>query len=128
MVFVGGQLMLSGIVLPALRSRLTPEEGLPIIHATARRFALIANAVLLPILLATGLALLSHRGVSWETLGRPGYGRLLSIKLSLVVLTVVLGAVHGVLAGRRPGSARPLAIGGLGTSLTIVVFATALVP
>ena len=37
-------------------------------------------------------------------------------------------AVHGILATKRPGSARPLAIAGLAASVGIVIFATALVP
>jgi putative copper export protein len=69
-----------------------------------------------------------HRGVRLDTLAEQGYGRLLSIKLSLVVVSIALAAVHGVLATRRPRSARPLGIMGLATSVGIVVFATALVP
>jgi hypothetical protein len=46
----------------------------------------------------------------------------------LVVASVALAAVHGMLATKRPGSARPLAIAGLASSVAIVVFATALVP
>ena len=54
----------------------------------------------------------------------PGYGRLLTIKLVLVAVSIVLAAVHGVLASRRPTSARPLAVGGVGVSLAIIVFAS----
>lgn len=128
MGWVGGQLMLSGVVLPVLRSALDPAERGPLVHATARRFATISNVALLPILLATGIALAWHRGVTFGSFDDPGYGRLLGIKLALVVVSVVLAAVHGVVASRRPSSARPLAISGLGVSLAIVVFATALVP
>ena len=56
------------------------------------------------------------------------HGRLLGTKLVLVLLSVVLAAVHGIIALRRPRRARPLAIAGLATSIGIVVFATALVP
>jgi uncharacterized membrane protein len=128
MTWVGGQLLLSGIVLPVLRAELEPAVRAPLVRATALRFALVANAVLLPALLATGIALAWHRGVTWGTFGDPGYGRLLGIKLVLVVTSVVLAAVHGVLASARPRSARPLALAGLASSVGIVVFATALVP
>jgi hypothetical protein len=40
----------------------------------------------------------------------------------------VLAAVHGSLATARPRLVRPLALAGLGSSLGIVIFATALVP
>jgi len=128
MGWVGGQLLLTGVVLPVLRQELQPQARVPLIHATARRFALIANVALLPLLLVTGLALAWHRGVTMNSFSAPGYGRLLAIKLTLVVVSVALAAVHGIVASRNPRSARPLALGGLGTSLAIVVFATALVP
>ncbi|MGH9275028.1 MAG: hypothetical protein ACRDZU_10310, partial [Acidimicrobiales bacterium] len=63
MGWVGGQLLLSLVVLPVLRAQLDAEARGPLVRVTARRFALVANAVLLPALLATGLALMWHRGV-----------------------------------------------------------------
>lgn len=128
MVWVGGQLVLSGVVLPVLRSDLPPEQRAPLVRKAAKRFGDIANAVLLPALLATGLALAVHRDVAFSTLGEAGYGRLLSIKLTFVVLSIGLAAAHGIMASRKPGSGRPLAIAGLVASVLIVVFATALVP
>jgi hypothetical protein len=80
------------------------------------------------VLVITGIALAWHRGVTLGSFDDPGYGRLLGIKLVLVVLSVGLAGVHGVLATRSPRRARPLAMAGLGASLGIVVFATALVP
>jgi uncharacterized membrane protein len=128
MGWVGGQLLLSVVVLPVLRSALGPQDRVPIIRAAATRFAVLANAVLLPTLVASGVAMAWHRGVRFATLTEDGYGRLLAIKLVLVVGSIVLAAVHGVLATRRPRSARPLGVLGLSTSVAIVVFATALVP
>lgn len=128
MGWVGGQLLLSVVVLPVLRAGLDPAARGPLVRVTARRFALVANAVLLPTLLATGVALAAHRGVTLETFGEPGYGRLLGIKLIFVAASVVLAAVHGTLATSRPTIARFLAIAGLASSWMIVVFATALVP
>jgi uncharacterized membrane protein len=128
MGWVGGQITLAAFVLPVLRSDLTPDVRGPVIRKAAKRFGFGANVVLLPTLLATGLALANHRGLSWGTLNQAGYGRLFAIKMVLVLTSVVLAAVHGVLATQRPGSARPLAIAGLASSVGIVVFATALVP
>lgn len=92
------------------------------------RFAITANSVLLPVLLVTGIALAWHRGVTFGSFADPGYGRLLGIKLVLVVGSIALAAVHGIVAGRNPTRARPLALAGLAASVGIVVFATALVP
>jgi uncharacterized membrane protein len=129
MGWVGGQLLLSVVVLPTLRgSGLDPEVRVPLVRAAATRFAFVANAVLLPMLLVTGLSLAAHRHLSWGILDDPGYGRLFSIKMVLVVTSVVIAAVHGILASTRPRTARPLAIAGLAASVGIVVFATALVP
>lgn len=128
MVWVGGQLLLSGIVLPVLRAELGPAERGPLVRRTAGRFGTVANVVLLPVLLVTGIALAWHRGVTFGSFDDPGYGRLLGIKLVFVVASVALAAVHGIVASRKPTRARPLAIAGLVASVGIVVFATALVP
>lgn len=128
MGWVGGQLTLSAVVLPVLRRSTDAAARAPLVRQMAMRFALVANTTLLPLLLASGVALAWRRGVTFGTLADPGYGRLLGIKLVLVAVSVALATVHGILATRRPRSARPSAIAGLATSVGIVVFATALVP
>jgi putative copper export protein len=128
MCWVGGQLTLSLLVLPVLRAEIDPEIGRAVVRKTATRFGLVANALLLPLLIGTGLALAAHRHVEWSTLSEGGYGRLLSIKLALVVVSITLAGLHGVLASRRAGGARAVAIVSLASSVGIVVFATALVP
>lgn len=128
MAFVGGQLVLSLVVLPVLRGGLDERARAPLLRAAGRRFGLATNAVVLPAAVLTGVALAVHRDVGWSTFGEAGYGRLLGAKLAFVVLAVGLAAAHGVLASRRPGRGRPLALAGLASSVLIVVFATALVP
>jgi putative copper export protein len=128
MVWVGGQLVLSGIVLPVLRSGLDPAAREVVAPRAARRFGLVANVALLPLLLASGIALAWHRGVTIGTFEEPGYGRLLGTKLVLVAAAIALAALHGIKASRNPGSGRPYAIASLAASVGIVVFATALVP
>jgi putative copper export protein len=128
MGWVGGQLLLSAVVLPVLRAELEPAVRGPLVRTTARRFALVANIVLLPVLLGTGIALAWHRGVTLGILDEPGYGRLLGTKLVLVVVSIVLAGAHGALVRARPRTARTLAVTGLASSLGVVVFATALVP
>jgi len=128
MVCLGGQLVLGGVVLPVLRTVLEPAVRAMVVPRAARRFGALANTALLPLLLITGTALAWHRGVTFGSFDRPGYGRLLAMKVALVVTAVVLAAAHGIMASRRPGSARGLAMSSLATSVGIVVFATALVP
>jgi uncharacterized membrane protein len=128
MAFVGGQLVLSLVLVPVLRRDLDEGVRAPVLRAAGRRFGLVTNAVVLPAAVVSGIALAVHRDVGWSTFGEPGYGRLLSTKLAFVVLAVGLAAAHGVTASRRPGRGRGLALAGLASSVAIVVFATALVP
>jgi uncharacterized membrane protein len=129
MGWVGGQLLLSVVVLPVLRrSALEPDLRAALIRTVAKRFALVANAVLLPTLLVTGPALAAHRHIDFGVFNDSGYGRLFTIKMVLVAVSIGLAAVHGVIAAKHPGRARPLAIAGVASSVAVVVFATALVP
>ena len=76
--FVGGQLMLAAVVVPAAR-------GTDAMRVAARRFG-AGTLVALGVLLATGIPMASHYD-DWDE------GRL-QVKLGLVVLIGVLIAVH----------------------------------
>ena len=127
--WVGGQLALSTVVVPAVRTSVpSPHLRAGLMRDTGRRFAFLANAVLLPMLVATGIALAVHRHIDFGDLGSSTYGKLLATKLTLVVLSIALAGVHGVAARRNPTLSRPLAIAGLVAAISILLFATALVP
>lgn len=126
--WVGGQLLLSLVVLPVLRRSLDPATREELVRSTARRFGFLLLGGFLPLAVVTGVALAFHRGVTLGSFGQPGYGRLLAAKIVLVVVMVAIGGVHGVLAARSPGAARVLGVAGLATSLAVVFLATALVP
>ncbi|MDP9441248.1 MAG: hypothetical protein M3P34_03505 [Actinomycetota bacterium] len=127
--WVGGQLVLSGVVVPAVRATVNaPADRVALLRDTGRRFASIAHVVLLPTLVATGLALVWHRQVAAADLGSTTCGRLLTAKLLLLAASVGLAAAHGIIARRRAGASRGLAIAGLAASVGIVAFGTALVP
>lgn len=126
-MWVGGQLMISGVVLPAVRQQLDPPQRGQVIHAAAKRFAAVSNFVVLPLALVTGLALTYHHGVDQNKFNWDDWRTTFTIKLTLVVISVVLSVAHGVIATRNPTAARPAAIAGLASSLGIVLFATALV-
>jgi uncharacterized membrane protein len=78
--FVGGQLMLGAVVVPAVRNR--DREAL---RAAARRFG-YGSLVALAVLVATGSAMASHYG-DW------GRGEL-QAKLALVGVAIVLVGAH----------------------------------
>jgi len=90
--FVGGQLLLAAVVVPALRGgRRGPLESgrRALMRATARRFA-AGSLAALAVLAATGAAMAS-RDDDWER-------GTLHVKLALVVVTAGLIVLHT----RRP--------------------------
>lgn len=128
-VWVGGQLLLSAVVVPATRRTLAPGVRAALFRDVGRRFAALSNWGLFPVLLVTGIALAWHRGVTLGGLARPGYGGILGAKIALFGVAVVLALLHGIVAsaGRSPAS-RALGISTLAVSVVIVLLATALVP
>lgn len=125
--WVGGQLTLSAVVVPAVKAQVDAgPKRVELMRDTGRRFARLANLGLLPGLVVSGLALAGHRRIDFSDLGASTYGRLFAAKLILVAASISLAAAHGVLAGRRRAS-RPLAMAGLGAAVGIVLFASALV-
>ena len=128
-LWVGGQLLLTLVVAPLARRHLAPDTRAVIVGGVGRRFGTLTTAVLLPVLVATGIALAWHRGVTLDSFRYPGYGRTLGLKIVLVVVMVGAAAAHGIAAGRgRTRLARSLGLGSLGLSLVVVLLATALVP
>ena len=84
-------------------------------------------AVLIPLQLATGVALARHKGVTLASLTEPGYGRMLAGKLVAFALVMLAAGLHGwaISAGRRT-LARSLAVSSLAGSFVVVLLATAL--
>jgi uncharacterized membrane protein len=78
--FIGGQLMLAIVVVPALRGQ---DETL--MRGAAKRFG-IASVVALGVIVATGIAMASHYEL-WDN-------STLQAKVGLLVLVVVLVALH----------------------------------
>jgi uncharacterized membrane protein len=129
MTWVGGQLLLSLLVLPVLRRRLGPAARAPLTREVGVRFGLFTVAVFLPLQVATGIALAAHRGVTAADLAEPGYGRTLGEKLGLFAVVLLLSGVHGVAVRRgQDRLARALAVATLLGSVGVVLLATALVP
>jgi len=79
--FVGGQLMLGGIVVPVLRGL---DDGAPL-RAAARRFG-IGTVIAFAVLLVTGLAMAGHYHL-WSVSA-------LRVHVALVVVAAVLIAAH----------------------------------
>lgn len=128
-IWVGGQLTLSLVVVPVSRSQLPDEEQrLALLREAGRRYALVAVAIVLPLQVATGLALAFHQGVDGGSFGSGEWGQILSVKIVLVVVAVGLAALHGVLSARqRTRDAKVASYAGLLASLVVVLLGVALV-
>ena len=87
--FVGGQIMLAAVVVPALRRE---GEQVPRMRSVARRFG-VGSAIALLVLGATGGALASEFRL-WES-------GTLHLKLALVGLVILLTLAHTRLPGSR---------------------------
>jgi uncharacterized membrane protein len=126
-LWVGGQLALSLVVLPLARRMLSAEARDPFAAEAGRRFGMLTGAVFLPVQLGTGWAMAWHRGVTWASLAEPGYGRTLAAKLGLFLLVMLAAAGHGIAHAKgRPETARALAVVSLVGSLGVVLLAAAL--
>lgn len=127
MVWVGGQLTISAMVLPVVREHVEPALRGWLLSAVGRRFGTFTVLLFLPLQISTGLALAWHKGVTIGALTEPGYGRTLGAKLVAFALVMLAAGAHGwAMAGGRRVLARALAIASLLGSLAVVLLATAL--
>lgn len=128
-VWVGGLVILTFYVNPTIKEGLPQDESAPIVTRLGKRVGITLMAVLMPVLIATGVALLAHRGVRAATLLSSSYGRILFAKLGLVVVVVVVAAIHGVVTSRgQKALSRVLSIATVVISVFILGCAVALVP
>ncbi len=128
-LWVGGQLTLSVVVRCAAVETLEDETRSTLFTAVGRSFGRMANFVLMPVLLGTGLALIYHRGVDIGALSVGSYGQILTVKIILAFVSFGLAALHGAMATRASaGASRAIGITGGIVSVVVVLLATALVP
>ncbi|MEU7371989.1 hypothetical protein AB0B92_41740 [Streptomyces hygroscopicus] len=126
-VWVGGQLVLSRVVLPVARRMLAADAGDTFAAGAGRRFGLLTRVVSLPFPLGTGWAMAWHNGVTRASRTDPGYGRALATKLGQFALVMPAAVGHGVAYAKgRPALARALAVGSPAGSPGVVLLATAL--
>ena len=107
MVWVGGMLFLALVVVPAAR-KLPPAERSALFHLVGPRFRMVGWACI-GLLIATGVANVAYRGVTWATLftaelWASEFGRVLALKLGVVVVMLALSLFHDFVLG--PASVR----------------------
>lgn len=126
-IWLGGQLTISALVLPVARRRLEAADRAGLMRVLGMRFGIATVAVLIPLQIATGAALAAHKGVTWSSRAQPGYGRTLAGKLVAFVLVMLAAGLHGwANSAGRTVVARALAVSSLLGSLVVVLLATAL--
>src|SRR5690606_28261362 len=123
------QLTLSLIVRPVTTRLMDDESRRELVSALGSRFGRTAAVGLAPLLLASGLALTYHRGVTFGAFTMGGYGTTLGIKIVLALVSFGLAAAHGMTAVRSSSRAvRIVGMTGTIVSLLVVVLAVSLVP
>jgi uncharacterized membrane protein len=126
-IWLGGQLTISALVLPAARQRLEAADRADLMRTLGMRFGVATVAVLIPLQVTTGVALAAHKGVTWSALAQSGYGRTLAGKLVAFVLVMLAAGLHGwANSVGRTVLARALAVASLLGSFVVVLLATAL--
>ena len=98
--WIGGMVFLGAVAVPAARAAGGPEASRSLITSVARRFAPVAGAAWI-IILVSGMGLLHHRGVAFSDLPDSDYGRRVLAKLVIVLAIGVLAVMHGMWQGPR---------------------------
>lgn len=104
-LWVGGLLFMSLMLVPALRALGDPALTARLIQAVGKRFKVVGWTCLM-VLLITGCLNLYARGISHAMLGsadfwRSDFGETLAWKLVLFLVIIVLSLVHDLVAGPR---------------------------
>ncbi|BBX15962.1 hypothetical protein CRI77_18810 [Mycolicibacterium duvalii] len=124
-VWVGGQLTITLVVLPQVRERLAIADRADVMRAVGQRFAVITMALFLPLQITTGVTLAWHYGVTWASLAQPGYGRILVLKLVLFTAVMAAATLHGLAQAKGQAErARAASVASLVGSLGVVLLAT----
>ncbi len=127
-LWVGGQLTLSMVVRRAAAETVDGATRSGLFTAIGKHFGRLANLVLMPVLLGSGLALIYHRGVDLGALSVGSSGQILTVKIVLAFVSFALAVLHGIMASRGTRVSRTIGITGGVVSAAVVLLATALVP
>jgi uncharacterized membrane protein len=94
--WIGGMLFTSLAVAPVLRRELPGPERLRIVTAVGRRFRMIEGIAFL-FLFASGIHKVVQLGRDFDWTGT--FGRILGVKLLIVVVLILLSGLHGAVWG-----------------------------
>jgi putative copper export protein len=97
-VWVGGMIALGAIAVPAARAAGERAAGRRVITSAARRFGAVGGITWV-VILATGLGLIDHRGLTLADLPDSDYGRRLLAKLGLLLAMGAVTLLHALWQG-----------------------------
>jgi putative copper export protein len=98
--WIGGMIVLGVVAVPAARRAGDPDAGRRVITSAARRFGVV-GALAVAVLVATGFALIDHRGIAVDDLGQSDYGRRILAKIGLLAAMGVVTLLHALWQGPR---------------------------
>ena len=99
-VWVGPQVFLFAVAVPALRTVADVKERARLIRLISTRFGYLAWGAML-VLVITGIGNVFEEDDSLKFLFDHNWGTIFEVKMTLVVLTIVLTAVHSFVIGPR---------------------------
>lgn len=100
-VFVGPQVFLAAIAMPAIRSIADAEARQQLTRQITRGFGLLGGAALLMLLITGSWNFIQVTDDTPDKFDIQRYFITLQIKLTLVIIVVVLTGLHGMVLGRR---------------------------
>lgn len=100
--WIGGMVFVALVLVPVLR-RESPRMRAALLDAVGRRFRTV-GWIALGVLIVTGIGNLRNRGLPWERVFSADlftglFGRLLLVKLTFVLVTLVLSGIHDWVLG-----------------------------
>jgi uncharacterized membrane protein len=99
-LWIGGMLFLGAVAVPVASAQGGADATRRLIRATARRFAPLAGAAWV-VIVVTGMGLIDHRGLSVSDLPDSDYGQRVLAKLIIMLGLGVLAVLHGLWQGPR---------------------------
>jgi len=104
-VWLGGMFFISLVMVPVVRKLEPPEKRIEVLSSTARRFRIVSWIAIL-VLLVTGVLNSINRGVTLQmiltgTIFLSYFGKILTVKVVLVLSMLVLSAIHDFLLGPK---------------------------
>ena len=104
-LWLGGMFFIGLVMVPVLREMEPPEKRIEVLSSAAKRFRTL-SWVAIPVLLITGILNAMNRGVTLEMVSNGSlflshFGKILTIKVAVVLIMLILGAIHDFVLGPR---------------------------